>query len=506
MRFLTTLALSASAALAQQYQGDIISASLPTVPGAEVAFFKIADPSGQNDDVTLVNYYSHGTDGGRIVESKIQRAVIVIAGLQRDCNNYENDMLNSLKVATAADANINVDTVAVISPCFPNGNDKNYMYPWTDGLAAGQGSQSSALVWSGSQWSAGATNQYPRSSRNISSFDVLDQLIAYYDDATLFPNLKQIVLAGHSMGGQMLQRYAAVSQASFTRPVTYWIGNPDSYAWLSTDRPLSTAECDTYDEYRAGYTDYASYGGTLDYSGALVASGRDAILANFQTKQIAYARALLDHGDHSSDCGANTTGASRHERFFYYISAFPPSCEDSTSANCDTVDLINVSHDNGQMFNSPAGQARLFHDNFYGDGSRAYDFGYPRAQAGDDPFPDPAQEGTSGVTINGNWNGWTYQGCWTDQQPKTAAALETLLYDNAGNSIEGCTSGCQGAGWAIAGLQNGSQCFCGNALRGESAVAVVDSTCRLACPGNGAEMCGGASRLSVFSAAYPVFQ
>lgn len=95
MRFLTSLALSASATLAQQYQGDIISASLPTVPGAEVAFFKIADPSGQNDGLTLVNYYSHGTDGGRIVESKIQRAVIVIAGLQRDCNNYENDVSSS---------------------------------------------------------------------------------------------------------------------------------------------------------------------------------------------------------------------------------------------------------------------------------------------------------------------------------------------------------------------------------------------------------------------------
>ena len=415
-------------------------------------------------------------------------------------------MLNALKIATATDANINVDSVAIMTPCFPNGNDKNYMYPWTDGLGAGQGSQSNALVWSGSQWSAGATNQYPSSSTNISSFEVLDQLISYFDDATLFPNVKQIVVAGHSMGGQMVQRYAAVSPSSFSRPVTYWIANPDSYAWLSTDRPLSTVDCTSYDDYRSGYTNYDSYAGGLTYGSSLVAAGRDAILSNINTKQIAYARALLDHGDHSSGCGANTTGADRHERFFYYISAFPPSCADSTSANCDTVDLINVSHDNGQMFNSPAGQARIFTDNFYGTNTRAYDFGYPRAQTGDDPFPDPAQVGISGMTITGNWNGWTYQGCWTNQAPKTPLALPTLLYDNTGNSIEGCTSGCQGAGFAIAGLQNSTQCYCGNALNGQSAVTVVDSTCRLPCPGNGAEICGGNMRLSVFSAAYPAFE
>lgn len=67
------------------------------MPGAEVAFFKIADPSGFNDELTLVNYYSHGTDGNRIVESKIQRVVIVIPGLLRDCNNYENDVSEAKK-------------------------------------------------------------------------------------------------------------------------------------------------------------------------------------------------------------------------------------------------------------------------------------------------------------------------------------------------------------------------------------------------------------------------
>lgn len=92
MLSLFNTALFALAVSAQQYAGDTISAELPTVAGAEVAFFKIPDPSGKNNNLTLINYYSHGTDGARIVESSIERAIIVIHGLLRDPNNYENDV------------------------------------------------------------------------------------------------------------------------------------------------------------------------------------------------------------------------------------------------------------------------------------------------------------------------------------------------------------------------------------------------------------------------------
>ena len=94
MQFLTTFLLLCSTpiVLAQQYAGDVISANLPTTANAEVAFFKIDDPSGKNNNLTLINYYSHGTDGNRLVESKIQRAVIVLHGLLRDPWNYENDV------------------------------------------------------------------------------------------------------------------------------------------------------------------------------------------------------------------------------------------------------------------------------------------------------------------------------------------------------------------------------------------------------------------------------
>lgn len=92
LTFLFFISCNLFFATAQQYAGDTISAFLPTISRAEVAFFRIPDPSGENEHLTLINYYSHGRNGGRIVESNIQRAIIVIHGLLRDPWNYCNDV------------------------------------------------------------------------------------------------------------------------------------------------------------------------------------------------------------------------------------------------------------------------------------------------------------------------------------------------------------------------------------------------------------------------------
>ncbi|USW48743.1 Putative carbohydrate-binding WSC, PAN/Apple domain, alpha/Beta hydrolase [Septoria linicola] len=500
---LASWALAASLSLsplsnAQQYAGDVITTNLPDVPGAEVTFFKIADVTKQNNNLTLINYYSHGIGNKRLVESKVQRAVIMIHGLNRDPGTYMSNMLSALAQVNS-DPNINFDSVAILAPYFPNGDDKRTGYPWTDGLAAGKGSTTNCLVWPGSQWSAGGNNQYPSSSKGTSSYTVLDQLVQYFDNRALFPNMKQIVVAGHSLGAQTVQRYAAIgNQLNTQSPVSYWIGNPNSYAWLSTDRPFSTASCPTYDDYREGYNKFTTY--PMTYATGLVSQGRAAIQANFNSKAINYARGTQDLGDSSSSCAPGTTGSNRNERFFNFIKAFPPSCSDPTGRNCDTVDFVNMGHDGGGMMASIAGQARLFIDNFYGNGNRSYDFGYPRQQAGDDPFPNPSLNTTASSINNNTYAGnMTYGGCWSDQNPQT---LTNKVYENDANTIELCTQTCADAGNTIAGLENGNQCFCGKAL-GYMATQVIESSCSAPCSGNSTQNCGGSNRLSIFSAGRP---
>ena len=437
---------------AQQYVGDIIPNQLPSLPGSEITYFRINDPSAKNNNLTLTSYYAHQDNDQSIVEAQIKRAVVIIHGLNEDPGTYASNMMSALAQVTT-DPNVNRSTVAIMAPYFSNDDDKNYGYPWTGGLSPGRGSTSNCLVWKSSQWSVGASNHYPYTSTNTSSYTVLDQIIQYFDNTALFPNMKQIVIAGHSLGAQTVQRYAAICQPGNTNsPVSYWVANPGSYAWFSTSRPLSTTSCSIYDNYREGYTNFTQY--PMTYGVSLVKAGRASILANYNSKAIAYGRGTQDLGDDASTCAAETTGSNRDERFFNFIAAFPPSCSDPTTRNCDTVDFVNVGHDIEAMMASQGGHARLLLDNFYGNGSRSYDFGYPRQTANDDPYPNPALNSTAASVNNNTYTGnMTYYGCWSDQSPRT---LTNLSYTSDANTIEMCTSVCAQGGNTIAGIENGN--------------------------------------------------
>lgn len=479
--------------LAQQFSGNAIPNKQPNVPGAELAYFKINNPNGTKTPLTLINYSSLQSNGQRLDPNSVQRAVITIHGLNQDPGTYVSSMMSALSQVTG-DSNINFSTVQIMAPYFVNGNAKGTDFPFD--TTAG-GSTSSALVWKGSQWSAGADSQYPSNS-SVSSFEVLDQIIQYYDNTTMFPNMKQIVISGHSLGGQAVQRYAMIGNVLNTNSkVSYWIGNPNTFIWPDTLRPIANLvqSCPTYDNYRDGYANFQQY--PMTYGQELVNSGRSAILARYMSRSKNYARGILDWGDDSSSCAPFTTGAQRDERFFNFISAFPPKCQSNTNGPCDTIDYVNAGHDAPTMFADVSGRARLFVDNFYGHNKRAYDFGHPRIQQGDDPFPDPAYSSLVPIDTRVYPGGMTYQGCWTDDST-TGAQLAVLAYDQTTNTIDTCTQTCANMGYLAAGMEYGSQCRCGNSI-GPYSSQTANRGCLTPCPGNSSQVCGAGYRLNMFS-------
>lgn len=72
----------------------------------------------------------------------------------------------------------------------------------------------------------------------LSAFDVLDQWLQQMADKKLYPNLKDVVLVGHSAGGQLVQRYALVGK--FQPPegvdVRYVVCAPSSFAYPTAER------------------------------------------------------------------------------------------------------------------------------------------------------------------------------------------------------------------------------------------------------------------------------
>lgn len=63
---------------------------------------------------------------------------------------------------------------------------------------------------------------------------------------------------------------------------------------------------------------------------------------------------------------------------------------------------------------------------------------------------------------------------------------------------ESCIAFCGGKGAAYAGIEYGSECYCGNTLDSTAAAAPAGD-CNMGCSGNVTEACGAGNRLTVFS-------
>jgi hypothetical protein len=92
-------------------------------------------------------------------------------------------------------------------------------------------------------------------------------------------------------------------------------------------------------------------------------------------------------------------------------------------------------------------------------------------------------------------NSWAYLGCANETNPR---ALNSASYSNTtGMTVESCQAFCNKNNYGLAGVENGHECYCGNALQQYSAVGYTG--CNMLCSGSQYEYCGGPSRLNVFS-------
>ncbi|RDL36505.1 Uncharacterized protein BP5553_05857 [Venustampulla echinocandica] len=90
---------------------------------------------------------------------------------------------------------------------------------------------------------------------------------------------------------------------------------------------------------------------------------------------------------------------------------------------------------------------------------------------------------------------WTYQGCYTENGPRT---LQKASYASATNmTIEYCIGFCNQQGYFYAGTEYSSECYCGNVIASSSAIA-PSTDCAMPCTGNSTQTCGGGSRLSLY--------
>jgi pimeloyl-ACP methyl ester carboxylesterase len=178
----------------------------------------------------------------------IRRAFILVHGASRDADNYFRTAVAAAFLAGALD-----DTI-VVAPRFAS-NQANLC---RDTLGSNE------VNWpcGGDSWRSGGVSP---SNRELTSYDFVDELLRKLARKDVFPNLKAIVLAGHSAGGQFVTRYEMANKVhdSLGVPVTYVVSNPSSYAYPDAMRPAGEktemkpftdeAKCGQYNRWPYGF-------------------------------------------------------------------------------------------------------------------------------------------------------------------------------------------------------------------------------------------------------------
>lgn len=108
----------------------------------------------------------------------------------------------------------------------------------------------------------------------------------------------------------------------------------------------------------------------------------------------------------------------------------------------------------------------------------------------------------STVTATGVPTGWNYKGCFIDNANGRILSYQ-INPDNAALTVSSCTNACKNLGYAVAGMEYSTQCFCGNAVIAGGKVT-ADTDCNMACGGNPNDKCGAGNRMSIWSSQNPL--
>jgi hypothetical protein len=220
------------------------------------------------------------------------------------------------------------------------------------------------LRWHEGSWTAGEPATGPFT---LSTFDVIDLMLATLGNRERFPNLKTVVLVGHSGGGQLLNRYAIVNKASVAMAgihIRFVIANPSSYFYFSDDRPqrdgsiapFQSAACRKFDHWRYGpvnapaYVGAASPAAWLEYERGYVNADVIYLLGTEDTDP---AQVDLD-----TSCAGEAQGPDRLERgkaYFRYLKGRHPD-----DFRHQLWFVRGVAHVGSRMVDSPCAIAAVF--------------------------------------------------------------------------------------------------------------------------------------------------
>jgi hypothetical protein len=270
----------------------------------------------------------------------ITRAIIVIHGSGRNAADYFDSIRQTIPSGAGSARDWQGQTL-VIAPHFQEKDDARKGELWWDG-----------------DWNRGGTE------KGVSSYEVVDALVARLRGGT-FPNLKWIIITGHSAGGQFVQRYAAFTDIDLgTAPNAHCVkfvpANPSSYVYLNPYR-FSNAQNDWViprGKRSKGYNDY-KYGlnGLDDYAEERGATWARNHLPRRWVEVLAGTTDVEADDSFDDSREAMWQGTSRYERaqlFDAFMDRF------YTPNRFDVTPVPGVGHDHRTLYAMPVAQRALY--------------------------------------------------------------------------------------------------------------------------------------------------
>jgi len=341
MRLLISVFLLAVTAVAFAAGED--TRELRPVPVIQDGWLDVSSSAGQG------RVPVHATLDWSLAQPQIQRAVIFIHGqLRSDLHSGER----SIRMASSASQN----TIS-ITPQFLIAED----------VAAHQ-LPDSTLRWGVNDWKTGFNAKAPAP---ISSFAVVDTIIEHLLDHKIFPNLELIVLAGHSAGGQYVQRYALLGQGSNLIDkggvkVRYVVANTSSYAYSDDMRPTADGRFAPFDAGKCDRVSRWPYGMNANLPAYVRKPvSPQAMTKEFLQRDVIYLLGEEDkdpnHPDLDKTCAGEAQGESRLVRgrfYFAYAAQFDPGHR----MNQRLFLVPGVGHGADGMYSSSCGLAALYEE------------------------------------------------------------------------------------------------------------------------------------------------
>ena len=287
----------------------------------------------------------------------VKRVVVMVHGRLRDADKYFELTMRAAKASAAG-----AETL-IIAPQFLNSAD-----------AARHDVAANVARWKTEGWPGDDAGKAPFA---MSSFEVLDGIIAHLSDRTRFPNLERIVVAAHSGGAQFVQRYAVVGRADQVlsdaglRPyadgvsvpdgaasvmrIRYVVANPSSYVYFDATRPHAVGNCRDVNHWRYGFVDTVPY----------IQGDVKQMQARYLTRRVIYMLGDKDtdpnHSALDKTCMAEAQGLHRLERGNNYFAHMQKiAAAQNINLRHTRVQISGAAHNADRMFNSACGMSALF--------------------------------------------------------------------------------------------------------------------------------------------------